>query len=70
MKDIIYELVVDTWRLAARYQFKKLEDSEWAEFIKNGERLHGKYRKKGEAVERLYRDLFDAFQTFYQQISK
>lgn len=70
MKSVIYELVVDTWRMAARYQFIKLEDSEWEEFITIGKQLHGKYRKSGEAVERLYRDLFAAFQTFYQQISK
>lgn len=67
MKKIVYEMVVDIWRLAARYQFRKLSESEWESFIADGKRIQIKYRQHGSRIEHLCRDWFDAVQTFYQQ---
>ena len=68
MKDSVYMLVVDVWRLAVRFGFQKMGDSEWEAFIDNGTKLVMRYQKKGEAMERLCRDMFSAFQSFYEQI--
>lgn len=70
MKERIYELVVDVWRLAAAYGFRKMGDSEWEEFICRGNRLVLKYCAKGDLLERLCRDLLAAFQDFYQRKGK
>lgn len=70
MKKDIYELVVDVWRLAAGYGFRKMTDPEWEAFISAGNRLVLKYRPRGASVERLCRDLFAAFQEFYHQKGK
>ena len=64
MKNVIYMLVVDVWRLAAKYKFRKMGDAEWEDFINTGQKLVIRYWAQGEAVERLCRDLLDAFQTF------
>ena len=69
MKDAIYRLVVDVWRLAAKYKFRKMGDTEWEDFVSSGQKLVIRYRAQGEAVERLCRDLLDAFQEFYQRMN-
>lgn len=69
MKEEVYELVVDIWRLASKYGFRKMSDAEWEAFVIGGERLSKKYRVKGGSVERLCRDLFAAFQDFHQRKS-
>ena len=70
MKDVIYRIVVDVWRLATKYDFRKMGNTEWKNFVTAGQKLIVKYRTEGAAVERLCRDLLDAFQTFYEQIGK
>lgn len=70
MKDSIYRLVVDVWRLAKKYEFRKMGDAKWEDFIRAGQKLIIRYQAQGKAVERLCRDLLDAFQTFYRQIGK
>lgn len=70
MKDSIYRLLVDVWRLAAKFEFRKMGDSKWEEFVAIGHKLIMRYRAEGDAVERLCRDLLDAFQTFYEQTGK
>lgn len=70
MKNRIYMAVVDIWRLAARYGFRKMGDSEWEEFICRAQELVIRYRAGGAAVERLCRDLLNAFQRFYEQVEK
>lgn len=67
MKEIVYMLVVDVWRLAAKADFRKMGDDEWEDFIHSGQKLVMKYRLQGEAVERLCRNLLDAFQRFYER---
>ena len=70
MKDKIYRIVVDVWRLAARYKFQKMEDSEWESFVSGAEKLVRRYHSDDAALERLCRDLLNAFQTFYEQTGK
>lgn len=68
MKDSVYMLLVDVWRLAMKFGFRKMGDSEWETFIDRGKKLVMRYKEKGEAMERLCRDLLSAFQSFYEQI--
>lgn len=68
MKKIVYEMIVDIWRLAARYQFGKLSDTQWENFLVEGNTLLEKYRQYGRQEELLYRDLFSAVQAFYQRL--
>ncbi len=70
MKDSVYMLVVDIWRLAARYGFRRMRDGEWESFIQDGEKLAAKYRREDVRLERLCRDMFAAFQELYQQIRR
>ncbi len=68
MKDSVYMLVVDVWRLAIKFGFRKMGDSEWEAFIDRGKKLAMRYQEKGAAMERLCRDMLSAFQSFYEQI--
>ena len=68
MKDSVYMLVVDVWRLAIKFGFRKMGHSEWEEFINGGNDLVMRYRKKGAAMERLCRDMLSAFQEVYQKM--
>lgn len=70
MKDSIYRVVVDMWRLAAKYGFRKMGDREWEDFISAGQELLIKYRAEGKEMEWLCRNLFSAFQSLYEQIDK
>ena len=70
MKDSVYMLVVDVWRLAWGFGFRKLGDSDWEAFIDRGEKLVKRYQESGAVMERLCRDMLSAFQEFYQQIGK
>lgn len=70
MKNKIYELIVDIWRLAYKYNFQKLNDDTWQTFVQDGNRLHDKYRQYGKVIELLFRDLFSAVQNFYQRIGE
>ncbi len=68
MKDSVYRLVVDVWRLAARYGFRRMGDKEWEGFIRDGEKLAARYRNEDARLERLCRDMFAAFQELYQKM--
>lgn len=70
MKDRAYRIVVDVWRLAAKYGFRKMGTGEWEGFVSGGNRLVARYRDEGCAAERLCRDLLDAFQKFFRQTQK
>lgn len=70
MKYRVYRVVVDSWRLAAKYAFRRMGDGDWQDFIRDGQKLILKYRAEGVAVERLCRDLLDAFQTFMSRSEK
>lgn len=67
MIRIIYQVFTDVWRLARKYEFRRLTDSEWEAFCGQGEELLKKYREYGSEVETLYRDLFRAVQALYQR---
>ena len=69
MKDMVYRIVVDTWRLAAKYDFQRLDDRDWEEFIRDEQKLAGKHRVEGCAAERLCRDLLYAFSSFYESLN-
>lgn len=68
MKDSVYRIVVDMWRLAAKYDFRRMGDGEWESFIQDGERLAARYRSEDVRLERLCRDMFAAFQELYQKM--
>lgn len=68
MKDKVYRVVVDTWRLALKYNFQKMGDSDWEDFITNAQRLVLRYRAEGAAMERLCRDILDVIQMFYERL--
>ena len=68
MRDSVYMLVVDVWRLAWKFGFHKMGHNEWEEFINGGNNLVLRYREKGAAMERLCRDMLSAFQEFYQKM--
>ena len=68
MKDSIYMIVVDVWRLAAKYDFRKMGDRGWERFIREGQKLIVRYRAEGKAMEKLCRDLLDVFQQFYKRL--
>ncbi len=68
MKDNIYRIVVDTWRLAVKYGFRKMGTREWESFISESQKLVVRYRPEGETMERLCRNLLDAFQQFYERL--
>ena len=71
MKDRVYRIVVDVWRLAARFGFRKMGSADWAAFVAGAERLVRGCRDTGDAAaEALCRDLLDAFQSFYRRIRK
>lgn len=67
MKNEIYELVVDVWRLAWKYGFRKMSDAEWESFVSAGTRLVLKYRDRSDVLEELCRDLLAIFQRLYQR---
>lgn len=66
MKNKAYEVFVDVWRLAYKYQFRKLDESRWEEFITDAEKLLARY--KCTDVEILFWLLFRAIQSFYEKI--
>lgn len=68
MKCRVYKVVVDSWRLAAKYGFRRMGDGDWQDFIKDGQNLILRYRAEGYEMERLCRDLLDAFQQFYKRL--
>lgn len=65
MKEQAYKVFVDVWRLACKYRFLKLDDSQWECFIADGGRLLDRYR--GTTVEQLFRKLFIAVQALYEK---
>jgi len=70
MKETMYELFTDVWRLADKYQFRPLNDAEWEAFVVEGKRLLTRYQQKGILIELLYRDLFSAVQEYYKNIGE
>ncbi len=73
MKDKVYRIVVDVWRLAAQFGFRKMGSADWEAFVAGAERLVKGCRDRDTgdaAAEALCRDLLDAFQSFYQRIRK
>lgn len=66
MKEKAYKVFVDVWRLACRYHFQILNESQWIEFVNDAEKLMKRY--KGTEVENLFRFLFQAVQSFYEKL--
>lgn len=66
MKEKAYKVFVDVWRLAYKYRFQKLNESQWTEFVNDAEMLMNRY--KGTEVENLFRLLFQAVQSFYEKL--
>lgn len=65
MRELIYKVFVDVYRLACKYRFSKLDDKQWECFIADSGRLLSRYR--GTDAEWLFRELFMAVQTFYEK---
>lgn len=70
MKEEIYKLIVDIWRLTCKYQFRKLSDNEWEQFVSDGEKLLKRYRSNKYPVEMFYRDLYQCVLSFYERLSR
>ena len=69
-KKIIYEMVLDIWNLAKKYEFQKLTDEQWEDFINSGEELRTKFMKHGKNIDLLCRGFFLALQNYYEGLSK
>lgn len=67
MKELAYKVFVDIWRLTCKYRFQKLNDEQWKCFIADAENLLLRY--KDTQAEKLFRCLFMAVQTFYEDQS-
>lgn len=65
MKELAHRVFVDVWRLACKYRFQKLDDFQWEKLIKDADRLLERY--KGTDAEGLFRLLFSAVQSFYEE---
>lgn len=68
MRNLAYKVFVDTYRLACKYHFQKLDETQWESMISDAEKLFKRY--KGTEAEYLFRSLFSAVQSFYEMISK
>ena len=68
MKDMAYKVFVDIWRLACRYHFSRLDDSQWERFTADAKKLMGRYR--GTPAGPLFRYLFAAVQKFYEKLQE
>lgn len=68
MKDMAYRVFVDVWRLACKYRFHRLDNEEWQCLVNDGEKLFGRY--KDTSVEYLFRCLFAAVRSFYENTGK
>ena len=68
MKEEVYRIIVDIWRMICKYQFRKLSDDEWERFVSDGERLLERYKGNRNPVEMLCRDLFQCVQAFYEHL--
>lgn len=68
MKEMAYRVFVDVWRLAAKYNFRKLDEEQWERFIDDADYLYNRY--KGTQVENLYRELFMVVQSLYERLEK
>lgn len=65
MKELAYRVFVDVWRLACRYRFQKLDDSQWERLTADAGTLFKRYRNT--EAESLFRGLFMAVQSFYEE---
>ncbi len=64
MRDLAYKVFVDTYRLACRYHFQKLDEGQWESMISDADRILRRY--KGTEAEYLFRYLFAGVQSFYE----
>lgn len=67
MRQRAYMVFVDLHRLAYKYHFRKLDDSQWESLISDADRLFTHYQ--GTDVEYLFRGMFSALQEFYIRLS-
>lgn len=67
MRNLAYKVFVDTYRLAYKYHFKRLDDSQWESMISDADKLLRRY--KDTDAEYLFRYLFSAVQFFYEKIA-
>jgi hypothetical protein len=68
MRNLAYKVFVDTYRLAYKYRFHKLNDNQWKSMISDADKLFKRY--KNTDAEYLFRYLFSAVQSFYERVSK
>lgn len=63
----IYQIILSIWQLFKRYGTKKLTDDEWEALIDESNKAVKEWRKRGELLERLYRDMFMAVSNYYER---
>ena len=67
-KELAYRVFVDCWRLLKRYGFKRLNESQWEDFIECGNFLLKRYRDTES--EFLFRYLFMAISDYFNYLDK
>ncbi|MGN1332070.1 MAG: hypothetical protein ACI4V0_04815 [Lachnospiraceae bacterium] len=68
MREIVYRVFVDVWRLTAKYGLQKLDEEQWDRFIDDADYLYKRY--KGTQGEWLYRNLLLVVESFYEGLAK
>ena len=69
-KKIVYEMIIDIWNLAKKFDFQKLTDDEWERFVNAGMELREKFAKEGKNIDLLCRGLFLALQNYYERLDE
>lgn len=65
-KELIYNLILDTWNLLKKYNFKKLNNDEWGGFATESLELEQKYKKQSKEIFRLFIELNAAVRHYYE----
>ena len=69
-KKIVYEMIIDIWNLAKKFEFEKLTDEQWEEFVDCGNAFRTKFMKHGKNIDLLCRGLFLALQNYYERLNE
>jgi len=69
-KAIINRLIWDIWEFMKKYGFEKLTNTQWEEQHRDAIALEKKYKGIGKPYEMLFRGMYDAVRSFYEEIGK
>lgn len=69
-KKIVYEIILSIWNLAKKHGFEKLTDNQWESLIDNAMRERERFKKHGEIIDLLFRDMYRALENYYERKEK